>query len=241
MKISEHAPQLTLPPAFRRQLAKFRQRVWAFKMLAAGCAAGVALGASFLIVFAVDRVWDTPGWLRALLLVLAAITAMVLLPVAYYRWVWGSRRLRDVARIVSHIHPRMGDRLLGIVELVEAKSSQQASPALCRAAIEQVANESVTHGCWKRIPHPTHRRWAWSLAAVSAMGACALAVPGAGINAWQRWTLPWRSIPRFTFVQLTESPRVLYVPTGERFHVSATLTESSRWSPTKGIGSYGDQ
>ena len=56
-----------------------------------------------------------------------------------YRWVFCHRRMHDVARLLAKEKPRIGDELLGVIELASGTGDQNASPALCQAAIEQVA------------------------------------------------------------------------------------------------------
>jgi proline dehydrogenase len=53
-----------LPPILEAKLADFRQRVWTVKLIEGLLAAGFGLALSYLLVFALDRVMETPVWLR---------------------------------------------------------------------------------------------------------------------------------------------------------------------------------
>ena len=46
------------------QLHAFRRRVWVIKMAEVVAAAVFAVMTAFLCVFALDRLWDMPRWLR---------------------------------------------------------------------------------------------------------------------------------------------------------------------------------
>jgi hypothetical protein len=232
---------LKLPDQLQHRLVQFQHRVWWVKMAEAVLAGLVGLLASYLLVFLMDRAFNTPAWVRGTLLVVGTATASVLIPWHGYRWVWRSRRLRDVARIVGIKHPRVGDRLLGIVELTESHGDGQASAALCRAAIRQVADDTQNHDFLSSVPNPRHVYWRnWAVVA-AGLTLVALCIPGAGLNALQRWAMPWRDIPRYTFAQLDSPPQELFVPIGEPFAVRLKLQSSSPWAPAAGRVRYGDQ
>ena len=64
MSESESKSSLTLPEELRRQFDAVRSRLWAVETAAAvSCGVG-ALGASALVLFVSDRLWDTPVWAR---------------------------------------------------------------------------------------------------------------------------------------------------------------------------------
>ena len=110
-------------------------------MVEAVAAAIFGLLVAFLLMFLVDRVWDTPASIRLLLFVAAWVGAAIV-PLAFYRWVWRNRRLEQLARLLGRRHPQVGDQLLGIIELVRSDSEQARSRALCEAAIRQVAEDA---------------------------------------------------------------------------------------------------
>ena len=73
MSLAYTHERLQLPEGLQRQLHEFRRRVWTIKMVEAACAAVFAIVAAYLLMFLLDRAWDTPVWLRATLLVAAVV------------------------------------------------------------------------------------------------------------------------------------------------------------------------
>ena len=71
MSLAYTHERLQLPEGLQRQLHEFRRRVWTIKMVEAACAAVFAIMAAYLLMFLMDRAWDTPVWLRATLLAAA--------------------------------------------------------------------------------------------------------------------------------------------------------------------------
>ena len=133
----------SLPPSLQRQFVFLERRLWRMDAVVAGTGAAGSLLLSFVCQFASDRVWDTPEVLRAAF-ALAGWAGFVFFAWQYgTRWVWGRRSVRMLAMIVQKRYRRLGDRLLGIVELADPGSRPaNFSPELCRAAIEQVAGEA---------------------------------------------------------------------------------------------------
>ncbi len=128
---------------------------------------------------------------------------VVLFPIKYHNWVWSHRRLDQVARLVRQKFPRFGDHLLGIVELAQQESGQQASRRLVEAAIEQVDAELADRDLSDAVPEPRHRRWALAAGIPLVLAVIVmLLIPAAGSNALARWATPWRDVERFTFAQL---------------------------------------
>ena len=135
---------VNLPPRMEKALEKYRKRVWIIKLAEGTLAAIFGLIISYLIVFGLDRVIDTPNVLRALILLIGMVGMVVFLPLKYYKWVWRNRTLDGVARLLKHKFPRFGDHVLGIVELASNRSDQSSSPALVAAAMRQVDEEQNT-------------------------------------------------------------------------------------------------
>src|ERR1700735_3593 len=131
---------LQLPAALNRQFELLERRLW--RMDAAVTATG-ALGALLLSLtfqFFSDRLWDTPHWLR-LFFAIAGWLGFSLFAWRYAtRWIWSRPTSRTLAVIVQKRYRRLGDRLLGIVELADpAARPSHYSQELCAAAIAQVA------------------------------------------------------------------------------------------------------
>src|SRR3954447_11116879 len=174
----------------------FRRRVWAVKLMEAGCGAAFGVLVAYLVTFLLDRVWDTPANVR-LGIFMSALVSCALVPLALHRWIWRQRRLEQLARLLSRTHPSIGDQLLGIIELVNSESEQARSLALCQAAVEQVAEQARARDFADAVPRPKHRRRIALASGALAVGVGLLALyPGAAANAWARFLFPWRDTPR---------------------------------------------
>jgi len=241
MSLAYTPDRLKLPESLQAQLHEFRRRVWTIKMVEAVSATVFGILIAYLLLFSLDRVWDTPGWLRLGLFALAAI-GCANLPVALHRWVWRNRRLEQLARLLSRKHPRVGDQLLGIIELVRNDFEQARSRSLCEAAIREVAQDVRKRDFRDAVPNPRHRLWAW-LVAVPAVVAVGLfvAFPAAASNAWVRFLAPWKDAPRYTFTAFDRLPDQMVVAHGEPFTLPVRLSESTVWHPAKGIAQLGQQ
>jgi hypothetical protein len=241
MSIAQPSERLRIPETLSRQLDDFRRRVWTIKTIEAACAAGFGVLAAFLAMFALDRFWDTPGLLRLGLFVLAVL-ACATMPLALHRWVWRQRRPDQLARLLARKHPRIGDQLLGVIELAHDDSEQARSRQLVEAAIDQVAHDSRRSDFLDAVPNPRHRLWMGALAvpAVVVLGLFA-ACPAAASNAWARLVGPWTDTPRYTFAALAPVPSKLVVPHGEPFRFVVKLAEASVSHPGQAEARVGDR
>ena len=231
MSIAQSSERLQIPESLRRQLDDFRRRVWTVKSIEAGCAAAFGVLAAFLVLFGLDRVWDTPGAPRLALFALAGL-ACALVPLALYRWVWRQRRPDQLARLLARKHPRIGDQLLGVIELAHDDSEQSRSRRLVAAAIEQVAVDSARRNFREAVPNPRHRRWLGALAVPTLVTLGLFAVcPAAASNAWARLVAPWRPTPRYTFAALEPIAPRLVVAHGEPFRFGVRLAAATAWHP----------
>lgn len=233
--------QLELPAGIESKLRAFRRRVWTVKLLEAAGAAIFGLLLSYLFVFVLDRFFDTAAGLRAGILVAGSLGWAVWFPWMCHRWVWRSRRLDQVARLLKLTHPRLGDYLLGIIELVQAAELPGTSEALCRAALAQADRETRDKEFGDSVPRPRHRQWLVTAGVGLGLAIFAgLLVPAASWNALQRWLLPWQSIPRYTFTVLEPLPDQMVVPVAEPIEFSARLASDSKWTPDQGSVWLGD-
>ncbi len=241
MSLAYTPDRLRLPESLQEQLHEFRRRVWTIKIVEAVAAAAFGILAAYLVLFGLDRVWDTPGWLRTALFVVAAV-ACANIPLALHRWVWRHRRLEQLARLLSRTHPRVGDQLLGIIELVRNEFEQARSPALCEAAIRDVAQDAARRDFRDAVPNPRHRLWTWLMAfpLAVALGLFAL-FPAAAANAWHRFLAPWTNAPRYTFTALEALPGRIVVAHGEPFSIDLRLKGGTAWRPAQGVAQLGAQ
>ncbi|MGI9241187.1 MAG: hypothetical protein ACR2RV_10325, partial [Verrucomicrobiales bacterium] len=136
------ASSRSLPPRLESKLSDFRRRVWLVKLVEGLLAAIFGLALSYLLVMGLDRLIDTPAWLRGILLLAGAAIPGLGLPLKWHRWVWRQRRLEDAARLLRWKFPMLGDQLLGIVELAKDDSQTGRSERLVQAAMSQ-ADEAV--------------------------------------------------------------------------------------------------
>ena len=231
-----------LPPRMKAALEQYQKRVWTIKLAEGALAAIFGILVSYIIVFCLDRVWDTPALLRVLVLVVGMVGMVFLLPMKYYNWVWRYRQLDGVARLLQHKFPRFGDHVLGIVELARNREDQLSSPTLVAAAMRQVDAEVARHNLADAVPNPRHRRWALAAALPLVLVVIgAFVIPATSWNTFARWLTPWRAVPRYTFAQLEGETGLRVVPYAEPFDMEARLKDHSPWKPESGEAQYADQ
>ena len=241
MSVSQPNTGLKLPSSLKTQLDEFRRRVWTIKSIEAICGALFRIFVSYLVVFGLDRVMDTPAWARTAIF-LIAVAACAYVPVYLHRWIWCNRHLEQLARLLSRRYPSIGDQMLGVIELVRNDLEQQRSRALCEAAINQVADVASKRDFTDAVPNPRHRMWAWMAAVPAAAALLVLAIfPSAASNAWARFAAPWQPTPRYTFTEIERLADRVIVPHGEAVTVPVQLLETSSWHPAQGTAQLGSQ
>ncbi|MBA4387794.1 MAG: hypothetical protein C0404_07425 [Verrucomicrobia bacterium] len=228
-----------MPEALAKQLQGFGRRLRMVETVTAFLAGATGLLVAYLLLFALDRFWDTPGWLRFVLMAGGGGTALVL----GYRWVmhWQLSRpgARDLARRVRKLKPQLGDRLLGAVELAEGNGSSNTSAALRRAAIRQVAQEVARYDLAAAVPTKPGRRWAVPFAAgLMILVIAALLCPLAAGNALRRFLLPLSGVERYTFASIEALPAELHIPHGEEFEICCKLSSVTRWRPANASAQF---
>lgn len=235
-------PAIRLPDTTRRRLDDFRSHVRKIKV-AEGILAGLfGLALSYVAVFILDRFIDTPAIVRGAILVGGCLGLGLFFPLKCHRWVWGTRRMEQVATILKQRFPSLGDQLLGVVELAREDTKLGTSETLARAAVEHVDLVVRDKDFSDAVPKPRHKRWALAAAVPAALMLLALLiVPAAGSNALQRWLMPWKNVERYTFAQVSNLPKAIVAPHGEEFDVSTQLAETTQWSPGEGTVQFNDQ
>lgn len=232
-----------LPETITRKLVDFRSGLRRVKFLEVFCAGLTGLLFSLIALFSLDRLIETPQILRAALLFSGMSVFAIGLPLIWHRWVRGQRHLEDVARVIRHRFPRIGDQLLGTIELAHgANTTAKESPRLIQAAIEQAGERIRDEDLSAAIPTSHHSHWAAALGVLAVISAAAtvLAPPAAG-NALVRWLLPWADTPRYTFAQVDDLAEPLVVPYAEPFPLEVELDPSSRWRPASATARISDQ
>ena len=239
--------EIELPADLERRLYAFRALVWRIKLAEAVAGAALGLLVGYLVVFGLDRVGETPGWVRGLAFA-AAVAACTAVPLALHRWVWNHRGLDQLARLVARRFPSIGDQLLGIIEIVRTAGDPRQAPGglgsrrLCEAAIAQVAERSTAYDFATAVPRPRHRLLL-ALAALPAIAAAVAATlaPDAAANAWARFLAPWRAVERFTFARVERLPETLVVPRGEPATLEVALATDTRTRPADARATLGRQ
>ena len=241
-KLEKQNGAVNLPPRMKAALEQYQKRVWTIKLAEGALAAIFGILVSYIIVFCLDRVFDTPTLLRVLILVVGMVGMVFLLPMKYYNWVWKHRQLDGVARLLKQKFPRFGDHVLGIVELARNREDQLSSPTLVEAAMRQVDAEVARHNLADAVPNPRHRRWALAAALPLVLVVIgAVVIPATSWNTFARWLTPWRDVARYTFAQLEGESGLRVVPYAEPFDVEAQLKDNSPWKPESGEARYADQ
>ncbi len=241
MSISETKNLIAIPSSLVTQLSEFRRRVWTIKMLEA---TGIALFSIFfgvLCVFALDRIFDSPAWIRASVLLVATV-GVATIPYWFQKWVVQVSTAESVAKLLGRRLPAVGDALLGAIELSHSDSEQLRSPALCKAALNQVAEDSAKRDFLAATPSSRHRIWG-SLAATGLALVAGLWIlfPAAVLNAWARFAAPLGNVQRYTFAAIEPLPKSVIVPHGESFPISVKLASGSAWTPSKATAIIGKQ
>lgn len=235
MSLAKEKSGLQIPDRMRAKLEQFQRKVWMVKLAEGLLAAAFGLLISYLLVFALDRFIDTPAIARTAILLVGALGLGLWFPLVCHKWIWKSRQLKQVAKLLKFNFPRLGDHLLGIIELVNNFEEHSRSEALTRAALAQVDEETKNRDFSNAVPVPKHRRWALIAGVPAAIAIAAMIlVPAAGGNAFARWLMPWKQIERYTFTQLNALPNSMVVPMAENSNLSASLSDETKWSPESG-------
>ena len=233
---------VNLPPRMKAALEQYQKRVWIIKLAEGTLVAIFGLMISYLVVFGLDRLFDTPALLRVLILITGMVGMVLFLPLKYYNWVWKHRQLDGIARLLQHKFPRFGNHVLGIVELASNRSDQSASRTLIEAAMRQVDEEVGKHNLAEAVPNPRHRQWVYAVLLPLILVIVGVAViPATSRNALARWLTPWRGVERWTFAQLEGETDRRIVAYAEPFDVQARLKEDSPWKPESAEARYADQ
>lgn len=234
---------LELPQVLSNKLAHFRRRVWLIKLAEGVFASLFGLALSYLIVLGLDRVIDTSAGLRTLILLAGAAVPGLGLPLKWHRWVWRQRQLEDAARLLRWKFPRLGDQLLGIVELArEDGEATGRSDRLVEAAMAQADEAVKAQDLSNAVPAARHFHWgAAALGTLALVATAFFLIQEAAGNAWARWLMPWKSIDRYTFARVQPLPNPLVVPLAEPFTLPVSLGPDARWLPDTAVGKIPDQ
>jgi hypothetical protein len=246
MPDSDPSPQLTpIPKELKKQLAEFQRQLWRTKIVEAILAGFFGLIISFLVVFVLDRFIATPPLARLGILIAGTSLFAIFAPLMMRRWIYGHRKEGQLARLISKKFPKLGDRLLGVVELQDQKESHKTlSPELRAAAMAHVARQVGKKDMGEALPISHYKMLGLGV----ALGALCVILgfsfaPKAGSNALKRWLLPLSGTERYTFTQLDLSglPNPYTVPYDEPFVIIVPLKEETDDRPAIAAARYGLQ
>ena len=235
--------EIQIPAGLSTQLEEFKKRLWKIKIAEAMLAGFFGLLFSFLLVFAFDRLFETSGAIRLIILLCGISLFVIFAPYWIHRWVYGHRRENQLARLISRRFPRLGDRLLGAVELQSQNESVETlSPELRAAAMQSVTAEAAGRNLSMALPAARHRKWTLAVMILFILSVTGLVcMPEAGINSLKRWLMPLAQTERFTFTQLDisgiGSPQ--HIPYGESFSIVVPLSEDTNRQPATARARYG--
>lgn len=222
-----------LPDSLVAQLRTFEKRLRRMETIAAIGGGIAGLFITYVLLFASDRVVNTPIAARLALSVSGAALAALFAQGWAHRWLWFRRGPAQLAKLLQKHFRVLGDRLQGVIELTQTDTlPENISPALLRAAIRQVADDSGKHDFRQAVPVRPARRWAFAAVVVTALSAAPFVlVPRAATNAVKRWAMPWADIERYTFTTVEQLPSELYVAHGEEFPLIVGLRADAEWKP----------
>ena len=224
---------ITLPDSLVSQLRSYEGRLRTMEALVAVAGGVVGLLVTYSLLFVFDRFMNTPVWARAVLTCSGAALAAWFAHGWGRHWLWNRRGPAELAKLLQKHFRVLGDRLQGVIELTRTNDlPPNISPALLRAAIRQVAEESGRHDFVDAVPQRPARRWALAGIVMAALvSAPFVFVPRAATNALERWAKPWANIERYTFTTVDALPDALYIPHGEPFELAVGLRPDAEWKP----------
>ncbi len=223
---------LGLPDSLIKQLKGFEKHLYKIETTIAAFGGACGFSASFCLLFLSDRFWDTPMVVRAGLTLGGAAFFAIFAYVWTHHWVLRRRNIEGLARLVQRRHRRLGDRLLGIVELAKNQNdAKNVSESLRQAAILQVANEASSLDFTEAMSGKRSRGWITACILLGALSIFPFVIlPQAGWATLQRWANPMSETSRFTFIDLDDLRNTMIVAHGEEFSLPVSWTKHSMWS-----------
>ncbi|MBC8348458.1 MAG: DUF4175 family protein, partial [Verrucomicrobia bacterium] len=236
MKPSSDRPT-PLPESLRRATISLGARVGKLAHTRGAGAIAACLLCSWLVLFASDRLWDTPGLVR-IFLAGAGWVGTTLMLFAWYR---GGILLPQseihLAKLVRNKFGGPGDRFLGVLELARRGPDEiRHSEALFEAAAKKVEQEISRLELNEAVDvRPARRALSCCAGAALLTGIIALTLPDIALNAWQRWAVPWNDSPRLTLTTPAWVPAQTFCARGEPVPLRCILSKDSRRKPNEAI------
>ncbi|MCY2976384.1 MAG: hypothetical protein NTW52_17140 [Planctomycetota bacterium] len=234
MSTRSNDERFKLPESLRIQLDALRSHLARVNIGQATFVSLSCVFASVIALFAIDRFSDTGALVRFVLFAIS-FGSLIAIPYIFLKWYWTTRTSYQLSQWLRQRDRSIGDRLMGVIELSESKGEQSRSPELVVAAMNQVAKATEKSDLNALVSkHYYHHVKKLAIAIAFCLGALTLAFPSGIANAILRMTMPWRSIPRYTFTSIDTLPVQLAVPFGEPFTIDARLKEAAGWIPKLG-------
>ncbi|MEQ1852628.1 MAG: hypothetical protein ABMA01_13690 [Chthoniobacteraceae bacterium] len=234
---------IQLPDSLVAQLQAYERKLRRMETLVAVAGGLAGLLVTYVLLFVLDRFVNTPVWARTVLTGSGAALAAWFAQGWAGHWLWNRRGPADLAKLLQRHFKTLGDRLQGVIELTRIDElPPNISPALLRAAIRQVADDSGRHRFEDAVPRKPARRWALAgITAAAITAAPFVFAPRAATNALHRWAKPWAGIERYTFTTVEALPDDLYIPHGEPFELAVGLKPDAEWKPASATARIGRQ
>ncbi|MDP7052064.1 MAG: hypothetical protein QF600_09080, partial [Verrucomicrobiota bacterium] len=195
-----------LPAALRRQFARLQRKLWWVDTIIAFSGVTLGLFLSYMVFFIADLTSEMSVGVRLLLFGTAAGSAM------YFAWFWlnhwviNKRGSHTLANLVQKRYHKLGDRLLGIVELADPKTAPAyASEGLRKAAIAQVASEAADFDFRKVVATRKSKLYfVGALLIASLLALPAVWMPAISRNKAKRLANPVGEVERLTLAEVAE-------------------------------------
>jgi len=191
-----------LPENLKGKFKSLERKLWIVDTAIAASGFSAGLVCFYLLLFMSDRLWDTPAALRLF------ITGGGIAIAGWYagfwvnHWIVNRRDSRVLAAIVQQKHRSLGDRLMSAVDLTSNDDRpDNVSETLCRAAIEQIANETERYNFNQAVA--TRRPMYLTLMAIFLVGLITLPITytaDASLSSAKRVN-PLSGEDRYTFVE----------------------------------------
>ncbi|MCC9599726.1 hypothetical protein LOC67_04065 [Stieleria sp. JC731] len=222
---------LELPTTLTEKLDQYRQAVIR-RSMSRGIQLSIATTTiALLLLVVIDRFAETPVGLRlAYWMATAAIVGYAIASVV--QSIRQHRSAASIAREITQYDPNYGDHLLGAIELADSAIEQQRSMRLCRAALQQVSEETQRRNLLALLPPQSMSRCR-RVTVLSAVVLATLAflMPDVIWNSVRRMVMPLASISRQTLVHIDHVPDQYVVPRGEPANWIVPANKESRWTP----------
>lgn len=226
-----------LSKAIETPLLAFRSALRRTKLSEAILASLFFFAVAFWFVFILERFFETNALIRSFALCLGSLCCLLAIPWTLHKWVWGTRRLTEVARKLRPVFPRLSEQILSVVELSTSREIQTGSPVLISAAMQQVEKRIAGMDLLEGIPKPRHRQWMFAtLVPFSTAVLVSALYPSLAWNVWLRFSQPWQATPRYTFTRLVELPNETVVAYAEPFELAVQVDGTSSNSPKTARG-----